>query len=67
MQTTRLLLVRHGESVAQEEGIVGGPMGCRGLSEIGRRQVGLLRDRWRALEMQADVLQAEQICASIRY
>jgi probable phosphoglycerate mutase len=51
-----LLLVRHGESVAQAEGFVGGPKGCRGLSELGRSQVMALRDRWRAVGQQADVL-----------
>ena len=54
---SRLLLVRHGESVAQAEGFVGGPKGCRGLSDKGRRQVELLRDRWRSTEPpKADVL-----------
>jgi probable phosphoglycerate mutase len=53
---TRLLLVRHGESVAQVEGIIGGPKGCTGLSDLGRRQVELLRDRWRRTGQQADVL-----------
>jgi probable phosphoglycerate mutase len=43
---TRLVLVRHGESLAQALGIVGGHDGCRGLSERGRRQVTALRNRW---------------------
>lgn len=42
---TRIVLVRHGESRAQELGILGGHTGCQGLSEVGRRQVTLLRDR----------------------
>ena len=45
MDGTRIILVRHGESVAQVEGIVGGHRGCRGLSPRGRRQVEALRDR----------------------
>ena len=53
---TRLLLVRHGESVAQVEGIIGGPKGCKGLSDKGRDQVALLRDRWRKVGQQADVV-----------
>lgn len=61
MATTRLLLVRHGESVAQVEGIVGGPKGCRGLSELGRWQVGRLRERWEALGQEADVLLASTL------
>lgn len=47
MEGTRIVLVRHGESRAQELGIVGGHDGCQGLSELGRRQVALLRDRLR--------------------
>ncbi|HEX3455870.1 MAG TPA: histidine phosphatase family protein [Gaiellaceae bacterium] len=43
--TTRLVLVRHGESVAQVEGFLSGHDTCRGLSGHGRRQVGALRDR----------------------
>lgn len=44
---TRLLLVRHGQSVAQVEGIIGGPKGCRGLSDLGREQVRRLGERWK--------------------
>jgi probable phosphoglycerate mutase len=56
LSSTRLLLVRHGESVAQAEGIIGGPKGCRGLTDDGRAQVQLLRDRWRRTGVRADVL-----------
>src|SRR4051812_37649034 len=56
MPSTRLILVRHGESVVQVEGIVGGPKACRGLSERGRRQVSALRDRWLRSGFRADVL-----------
>ena len=38
------MLVRHGESLAQERRIVGGH-GCAGLSALGVRQVEALRDR----------------------
>ena len=44
----RLLIVRHGESVAMAEGIVGGPIGCRGLTDRGRTQAAALRDRFAA-------------------
>jgi 2,3-bisphosphoglycerate-dependent phosphoglycerate mutase len=47
MEGTRIVLVRHGESRAQELGIVGGHDGCKGLSDLGRRQAALLRDRLR--------------------
>ena len=43
---SRLLIVRHGESVAMAEGIVGGPRGCRGLTERGLAQAAALRDRF---------------------
>jgi probable phosphoglycerate mutase len=46
METSRLLLVRHGESQAQVDRVVGGPTGCTGLSDLGRRQVGALAGRW---------------------
>jgi len=43
---SRLLIVRHGESVAMAEGIVGGPRGCRGLTDRGRTPAAALRDRF---------------------
>lgn len=45
VEGTRIVLVRHGESLAQERGVVGGHVGCTGLSLLGRRQVEALRDR----------------------
>jgi probable phosphoglycerate mutase len=42
---TRIVLVRHGESRAQELGFLGGHDGCKGLSDRGREQVAALRDR----------------------
>ena len=54
---TRLILIRHGESVAQVEGFVSGHDTCRGLSDLGRRQAEALRDRLSTSgEIQADVL-----------
>jgi broad specificity phosphatase PhoE len=41
---TRIVLVRHGESLAQERRVVGGH-GCAGLSALGIRQAEALRDR----------------------
>jgi probable phosphoglycerate mutase len=43
--TTRLLLVRHGESLATVNEVVGGRLGCTGLSELGKQQSARLRDR----------------------
>lgn len=42
---TRLVLIRHGESVAQVEGFLSGHDACKGLSDRGREQVVALRDR----------------------
>ena len=54
---TRLILIRHGESVAQVEGFLSGHDTCRGLSDLGRRQAQALHDRLaRTGEIQADVL-----------
>lgn len=59
---TRLVLVRHGESLAQQLGIVGGHKGCTGLSERGRRQVEALRDRWATT---GEVGEGVVLCASV--
>ena len=45
MGHTRIVLVRHGESLAQERRVVGGHAGCEGLSDLGVRQAEALRDR----------------------
>jgi broad specificity phosphatase PhoE len=45
VEDTRIVLVRHGESLAQQRRIVGGHSGCKGLSERGRAQVEALRHR----------------------
>jgi broad specificity phosphatase PhoE len=42
---TRLVLIRHGESVAQVEGFLSGHDACKGLSDLGREQAHTLRDR----------------------
>ena len=42
---TRLVLVRHGEAACNVGGVVGGPRGCTGLTEQGRRQAGALGTR----------------------
>jgi broad specificity phosphatase PhoE len=42
---TRLVLVRHGEAVCNVAGVCGGPVGCEGLTDLGRRQVEALRER----------------------
>ncbi len=42
---TRLLLIRHGECVANAKGLAGGPRGDGGLTALGERQTLALRDR----------------------
>lgn len=42
---TRLVLVRHGEAICNVEGVIGGPIGCRGLTATGRAQASALADR----------------------
>jgi 2,3-bisphosphoglycerate-dependent phosphoglycerate mutase len=42
---SRIVLVRHGEAVCNVNGIVGGQLGCSGLTELGRRQVSALATR----------------------
>ena len=42
---TRLVLVRHGESVASANRSIGGPRTCAGLSDLGRAQCDRLAAR----------------------
>jgi probable phosphoglycerate mutase len=44
---TRLILIRHGASHHKADGVVGGPRGCRGLTDEGREQVAALTRRLR--------------------
>jgi probable phosphoglycerate mutase len=62
MDGTRIVLVRHGESRAQELGILGGHTGCQGLSARGREQVEALRDR---LEATGELADATALYASV--
>lgn len=41
----RLILVRHGASHHKLDGVVGGPLGCRGLTADGRSQAARLGQR----------------------
>ncbi|HET6969017.1 MAG TPA: histidine phosphatase family protein [Ornithinibacter sp.] len=62
MEGTRIVLIRHGESRAQELGILGGHAGCQGLSATGRRQVTLLRDR---LASTGELVEASALYSSV--
>src|SRR5687768_12538234 len=48
--TTRLLMVRHGQSWDKVRNVVGGPKGCEGLTARGREEALRLRDRLAGLE-----------------
>jgi 2,3-bisphosphoglycerate-dependent phosphoglycerate mutase len=43
--STRIVLVRHGEAVCNVAGVVGGVIGCLGLSPVGVTEAEALRDR----------------------
>jgi probable phosphoglycerate mutase len=63
---TTLVLVRHGESQAMVDQIVGGAKGCRGLSVLGRRQAAALRDRLaRTGELRPDAVYASTLPRAI--
>lgn len=42
---TRVVLIRHGESACNVDGVVGGHEGCSGLSPVGQQQAEKLLDR----------------------
>lgn len=55
----RLIFVRHGDAHAGFHGVIGGAQGCAGLTDIGRRQAGALRDHLaESGRVQPDVLLA---------
>ena len=58
---TELILIRHGQSHANVNPVVGGMRGDLGLTDTGRRQAALLRDRLRAEKVTADVLYASTL------
>jgi 2,3-bisphosphoglycerate-dependent phosphoglycerate mutase len=56
---TRLVLIRHGESMSSVNRTMGGPRSCAGLSPLGRKQAEALADRLaRTGEVRADLLVA---------
>jgi broad specificity phosphatase PhoE len=59
--TTELYLIRHGESVANVEPIIGGLRGDSGLTDRGREQARLLEQRLRAEHLRADQLYASTL------
>ncbi|MEV6948934.1 histidine phosphatase family protein [Streptomyces sp. NPDC051172] len=53
---TELILVRHAQAWCNVHDVIGGPDGCRGLTERGRAQARALADRLKGEAEQADVL-----------
>src|SRR5436305_12659660 len=58
---TNLYLIRHGESYANVEGVMGGMLGDRGLTERGIAQAEALARRLATGEIVADVLYASTL------
>jgi probable phosphoglycerate mutase len=62
----RLILVRHGDAYAGFHGVVGGQLGCTGLTLHGRAQAAALRDHLAASgRVRADVLLASVLPRAI--
>lgn len=61
----RLILVRHGDAHAGLHGVIAGPRGCRGLTDLGRRQAELLRERFEAAPIEADTLVTSELPRAI--
>lgn len=59
---TRIVLVRHGEAVCNVSGICGGPIGCEGLTDRGRAQVRVLRDR---LQETGELFECQALYSSV--
>jgi probable phosphoglycerate mutase len=58
---THIVLIRHGEPVCATKGIVGGPVGDTGLTELGRQQASALAAR---LEASGELRAATALYAS---
>ena len=64
--TTRLTLIRHGESNVTVDRVVGGHRSCTGLSDLGRQQAHRLADRLAGGgELDVDVLMSSHFARAI--
>jgi probable phosphoglycerate mutase len=62
----RLILVRHADAYAGFDGVISGPKGCRGLTELGRRQAEALREYLAETDrVRADILLASVLPRAI--
>ena len=63
---TRIVLVRHGQGEVNVTGVIGGAVGCTGLTNLGRQQVGAMASRLSASgELSADVVYASTLPRAI--
>jgi probable phosphoglycerate mutase len=58
---TRIVLIRHGQGHCNVDGRIGGPVGCTGLSPLGRAQVAALGER---LARSGELADADALYAS---
>ncbi len=63
--TTRLILVRHGESQVTVDRVIGGPRTCSGLSDLGRLQAAALKARFDQAPIEVDHLWASTMPRAI--
>lgn len=61
----RLFLVRHGDAHAGFRSPIAGPTGCRGLTELGRRQAERLRDDLGSNRLGVDVILTSELPRAI--
>lgn len=62
----RLFLVRHGDAHAGLRGIIAGPTGCRGLTDLGREQAGRLRDSLAIGRLHVDAIVTSELPRAIQ-
>ena len=58
---TRLIIVRHGQALCNIDRTIEGRATCRGLTDLGRDQAGLLRDRFAYEQLAVDQIVASPI------
>jgi broad specificity phosphatase PhoE len=59
---TRVVIIRHGDSVVNQIGVIGGAVSCTGLTDLGRAQADALADR---LEASRELMGAAAVYTSV--
>lgn len=62
----RLFLVRHGDAHAGLRGLIAGPTGCRGLTDLGREQAARLRDSLAGRRLDVDAIVTSELPRAIQ-